>query len=84
MNYITDIFANSLQQSVEFLKENSGILVLINSDQKNCSGEIRQYGIGVSIVKTFGIEKITVIGRNKQNPVAIEGFGIEIVDFKTV
>jgi 3,4-dihydroxy 2-butanone 4-phosphate synthase/GTP cyclohydrolase II len=84
MNYITDIFANSLQQSVEFLKENSGLLVLINSDQKNCSGEIRQYGIGVSIVKTFGIEKITVIGRNKQNPVAIEGFGIEIVDFKTV
>ena len=84
MNYISDIFASSLQQSVEFLRENSGILVLINSDQKNCSGEIRQYGIGVSIVKTFGIEKITVIGRNKQNPVAIEGFGIEIVDFKTV
>ena len=84
MNYISDIFANSLQQSVEFLKENSGILVLISSDQKNCSGEIRQYGIGISIVKTFGIEKITVIGRNKQNPVAIEGFGVEIVDFKTV
>ena len=84
MNYISDIFASSLQQSVEFLRENSGILVLINSDQKNCRGEIRQYGIGVSIVKTFGIEKITVIGRNKQNPVAIEGFGIEIVDFKTV
>ncbi len=84
MSYIADIFANSLQQSVEFLKGNSGILVLIDSDQKNCSGEIRQYGIGISIVKTFGIEKITVIGRNKQNPVAIEGFGVEIVDFKTV
>ena len=84
MDYMEDVFSSNINNAIEFLTKNSGVLVLINSDQKHSSGEIRQYGIGVSIVKNLGIDKVVVIGRNKQNPVAIEGFGVEIVEFRVI
>lgn len=84
MNYVDDIFANeSLQKTINYLEKNNGILVLIEnkSYEKNTQSiNIRQHGIGASIVKNLGIDKISIISRQNPNPVAIEGFGIEIMD----
>jgi 3,4-dihydroxy 2-butanone 4-phosphate synthase/GTP cyclohydrolase II len=84
MDYMEDIFSSNISKAIEFLSQNSGVLVLINSDQKHSSGQIRQYGIGISIVKNLGIDKITIISKHNHNPIAIEGFGVEIVDFRSI
>ena len=86
MNYLTDVFySDGLVKSLDFLKQNNGVLVLINNSQLQNkviqNGVIRQHGIGVGIVKNFGIKQIKIVTKNKQNPVAIEGFGIEVVGF---
>ncbi len=84
MDYISDIFSKAFSKTIDFLREHSGVLVLIGSGSKESnSTEIRQYGIGIGIVKNLEIEKIIVIG-NKHNPVAIQGFGVEIIGFKKV
>jgi GTP cyclohydrolase II len=71
---------------VEFLKQSSGVLVLINNAhlavQQN--GIIREHGIGISIVKNLGIDKITIISKHNPNPIAIEGFGIEVVGIRSI
>ena len=87
INYITDMFAsNDITQIVDFLKQNNGVLVLINSNHTNTiqSNIIREHGIGISIIKNLGIKKITIISKRKINPIAIEGFGIEICGIHSV
>jgi len=89
MNYIADVInSNSILQAVEFLRQNTGILVLINNAhltlQTVQNGVIREHGIGISIVKNLGIDKIIIISKHNPNPVAIEGFGVEVVGVRSV
>ncbi|MDA0617127.1 MAG: 3,4-dihydroxy-2-butanone-4-phosphate synthase [Proteobacteria bacterium] len=87
IDYIADIFfENGFLQSVELLKKEGGILVLINNKHATTvqNGIIREYGIGISIIKNLGVKKITIFSKHNPNPVAIEGFGVEIVGFKSV
>ena len=87
MNYITDVLhSNGILQAVDFLKQNNGVLVLINNAHLavHQNGVIREHGIGISIVKNLGIDKITIISKHNPNPVAIEGFGVEVVGVRGV
>lgn len=85
INYIADLFDNSnLLQAINFLEAEGGVLVLINNTQNKAvqNGVIRQHGIGISIAKNLGIKQVVIISKTKQNPIAIEGFGVEVSGFK--
>ncbi|MGP1484818.1 MAG: bifunctional 3,4-dihydroxy-2-butanone 4-phosphate synthase/GTP cyclohydrolase II [Campylobacter sp.] len=71
-----------LMSAIKFLSENSGILVVI-TDDKNCNGSIKEYGIGAQILKSFGIKEIELLTNSKnQDFVALGGFGLDIVAYK--
>lgn len=88
MDYINDIHSSdNIRKTMEYLEQHTGVLVLIENKAHNKgkeSGVIRQHGIGVSIIKNLGINKITILSKTKQNPVAISGFGVEISGFKNI
>lgn len=87
MEYIADVFSdNGFLQLVEHLKKGGGILVLINNKHSSTvqNGVIREYGIGVSIIKNLRVEKIVILSKHNPNPVAIEGFGVEIAGVQNI
>lgn len=67
----------ALIQSIELLKESGGILVFINSALESMK-DIKAYGIGVQIIKYFGIKYIELLSNNHmKNFKALQGFDLE-------
>jgi len=69
----------NLVDSIEYLKENNGILVFINKAQHQDNATVKEFGIGAQIIKHFGIEKMNLISSMKQTDfVGLSGFGLEV------
>lgn len=71
---------NSLNNSIEYLKKNGGVLVFL--DTKVISHEqAREFGVGAQILKDLGIKNINLLTSNKDTEfVGLSGFGLNVVD----
>ena len=71
---------NSLLSSIEFLKEKSGVLILLDNKLED-SDSIKDFGIGAQILKKLGIENIKLITAHSHKEfVGISGFGLNVVE----
>jgi 3,4-dihydroxy 2-butanone 4-phosphate synthase/GTP cyclohydrolase II len=67
-------------KSVEYLKQNGGIFVFLNSLDKN-SDNIKEFGIGAQILKHLGVDEIRLITGKRSKElefVGIHGFGLHV------
>jgi 3,4-dihydroxy 2-butanone 4-phosphate synthase/GTP cyclohydrolase II len=70
---------NNLISSIEYLKQNSGVLVFINKTHHQDNAAMKEFGIGAQILKSFGISKMNLITSMKQAEfVGLGGFGLEV------
>ena len=70
---------NNLVDSIEYLKQNSGILVFINKTHHQDNATMKEFGIGAQILKSFGVSKMNLITSMKQTDfVGLSGFGLEV------
>ena len=70
---------NNLVGSIEYLKNNSGLLVFINKTQHQDNAAPKEFGIGAQIIKSFGISKMNLITSMKEGDfVGLSGFGLEV------
>jgi len=70
---------NNLIDSIEYLKQNGGILVFINKTIHQDDATMKEFGIGAQIVKSFGVSKMNLLSSVKQIDFsALSGFGLEI------
>ena len=70
---------NNLINSIEYLKQNSGLLVFINKTNHQDNSAPKEFGIGAQIIKSFGITKMNLLTSMKQTDfVGLGGFGLEV------
>jgi len=70
----------ALVESIEYLRQNGGVLVFINSEEHHQTN-MKEYGVGAQILKSLGVEKIRLISSSKGTEfVSLGGFGLEIVE----
>jgi len=70
---------NHLVNSIEYLKQNSGLLVFINKMNHQDNAAPKEFGIGAQIIKSFGISKMNLITNMKEKDFnGISGFGLEV------
>lgn len=69
-----------LIESIEYLKQNSGVLVFINNPDAD-SGNMKEYGIGAQILKALGIQHMRLITEaGHPEFVGLAGFGLDMVE----
>ena len=71
---------NALNNSIEYLKNNGGVLVFL--DTKTISAEqAKEFGVGAQILKDLGIRNINLITTSKETEfVGLAGFGLDVVE----
>ena len=85
-NVITDIELllnqkkyNNLVASIEYLKQNSGVLVFINKTHHQDNAVMKEIGTGAQILTSLGVVKMNLITSMKQSDfVGLAGFGLEV------
>jgi 3,4-dihydroxy 2-butanone 4-phosphate synthase / GTP cyclohydrolase II len=85
-NVVTDIELllnqkkyNNLVASIEYLKQNSGVLVFINKTHHQDNAVMKEIGTGAQILTSLGVVKMNLITSMKQNDfVGLGGFGLEV------
>ncbi|MEJ2468889.1 MAG: bifunctional 3,4-dihydroxy-2-butanone 4-phosphate synthase/GTP cyclohydrolase II [Campylobacterales bacterium] len=69
-----------LIDSIEYLKQNSGVLVFINNPDA-ATGNMKEYGIGAQILKTLGVKHMRLItDANTPEFVGLGGFGLDVAE----
>ncbi|MFA7355406.1 MAG: 3,4-dihydroxy-2-butanone-4-phosphate synthase, partial [Sulfurimonadaceae bacterium] len=70
---------NNLITSIEYLKQNSGVLIFINKPTHHDNATMKEFGIGAQILKSLGISKMNLLTSIKATEfVGLGGFGLEI------
>jgi len=71
---------NALNNSIEYLKNNGGILIFL--DTKVISHEqAKEFGVGAQILKDLGIKNINLLTTNKDTEfIGLAGFGLDVVE----
>ena len=70
---------NNLISSIEYLKQNSGLLVFINKTNHQDNSAPKEFGIGAQIIKSFGVSKMNLLSSTQQTDlVGLGGFGLEV------
>lgn len=70
---------NNLIRSIEYLKQNSGVLVFINKTNHQDNAHMKEIGTGAQILKHLGISKMNLISSAaKTDIVGLSGFGLEV------
>jgi 3,4-dihydroxy 2-butanone 4-phosphate synthase/GTP cyclohydrolase II len=70
---------NNLVSSIEYLKQNSGLLVFINKTNHQDNSAPKEFGIGAQIIKSFGVKKMNLLTSiNQTDLVGLGGFGLEV------
>ncbi len=73
-----------LIDSIEYLKQNSGVLVFINKPD-HVTATMKEYGIGAQIIKSMGIEKMNLISSNSNTDyIGLSGFNLEVKEVITL
>jgi 3,4-dihydroxy 2-butanone 4-phosphate synthase/GTP cyclohydrolase II len=70
---------NNLIKSIEYLKQNSGLLVFINKTNHQDNSAPKEFGIGAQIIKSFDISRMNLITSMQVTDfVGLSGFGLEV------
>jgi len=76
---------NNLISSIEYLKQNSGVLVFINKTAHQDNAAMKEIGTGAQILKSLGISKMNLLTSMKQTEfVGLGGFGLEVGETITI
>ena len=71
---------NSLNNSIKFLQENSGLLIFLGNHSTEDNDKIKGFGIGAQIINYFNIKNINLLTSSKKHSfVGIDGFGLNII-----
>jgi 3,4-dihydroxy 2-butanone 4-phosphate synthase/GTP cyclohydrolase II len=71
---------HELINSIEYLKQNGGVLLFINKPKHNLDSTMKEFGIGAQILKELGISKMTLLtSASAMDFVGLSGFGLEIL-----
>lgn len=69
----------NLIKSIEYLKQNSGVLVFINKTNHQDNAHMKEIGTGAQILKNLGVSKMNLLTPSTQTDiVGISGFGLEV------
>lgn len=69
----------NLVNSIEYLKQNSGILVFINKPNHHDNAAIKEFGIGAQILKNLGVSKMNLLtSLSCTDFVGLSGYGLEV------
>ena len=70
---------NNLVNSIEYLKENGGVLVFINKTTHQDNAHMKEIGTGAQILTSLGVSKMNILTSMKQTDfVGLGGFGLEV------
>jgi 3,4-dihydroxy 2-butanone 4-phosphate synthase/GTP cyclohydrolase II len=70
---------DNLVNSIEYLKQNSGVLVFINKTAHQDNSAMKEIGTGAQILKSLGVSKMNLLTSLKQTEfVGLGGFGLEV------
>jgi 3,4-dihydroxy 2-butanone 4-phosphate synthase/GTP cyclohydrolase II len=70
---------NHMIKSIEYLKQNGGVLLFINRPQQTDISHMKEYGIGAQILKALGIKKIRLLTSSAAKSFSgLGGFGLEV------
>ncbi len=71
---------SGLIDSIDYLKQNSGVLLFINNSAQKEKINNKEYGIGAQILKTLGVEKMRLLTKDGNTPdlSGLSGFGLEV------
>jgi len=70
---------NNLIRSIEYLKQNSGVLVFINKTNHQDNAHMKEIGTGAQILKSLGVSKMNLLSSTaKTDIVGLTGFGLEV------
>ena len=71
---------DQLIDSINYLKQNSGVLVFINQPNHHNTA-MKEYGIGAQILKSLGIEHMRLLSKVKKTDfIGLSGFGLEVAE----
>ncbi|HIC45098.1 MAG TPA: bifunctional 3,4-dihydroxy-2-butanone 4-phosphate synthase/GTP cyclohydrolase II [Sulfurimonas sp.] len=71
---------SQLIDSVNYLKQNSGVLVFINQPLHH-STAMKEYGIGAQILKSLGVKHMRLLSAAKKTDfIGLSGFGLEVAE----
>lgn len=69
----------NLVASIEYLKQNSGVLVFINKTHHQDNAAMKEIGTGAQILTSLGVSKMNLITDLKESDfVGLSGFGLEV------
>lgn len=69
-----------LIDSIEYLKQNSGVLVFIDQPTHHAVA-MKEYGIGAQILKSLGVKHMRLLtSAHKTDFVGLSGFGLEVAE----
>ena len=70
---------SNLINSIDYLKQNSGVLVFINKTNHQDNAHMKEIGTGAQILKSLGVSKMNLLTSMKQPDfVGLGGFGLEV------
>jgi 3,4-dihydroxy 2-butanone 4-phosphate synthase/GTP cyclohydrolase II len=70
---------NNLINSIEYMKQQGGILVFINKTNHQDNAAMKEIGTGAQILTSLGVSKMNIITSLKQTDfVGLGGFGLEV------
>ncbi len=76
---------NNLIHSIEYLKQNSGVLLFINKANHQDNAAMKEFGIGAQILKSLGVSKMNLLVSTKPTDfVGLSGFGLEVKEFISI
>jgi len=71
---------NRLIDSIEYLKQNSGVLLFINNPDRH-HANVKEFGVGAQILKTLGVKHMRLItDESAPSFVGLGGFGLEVTE----
>ena len=71
---------NSALQTIQ--SEGKGLLVLLENEKRN--NDDRDYGIGAQIIRALNVSKMKLISSSQIKRSALEGYGLEILEYITL
>lgn len=75
----------NLIDSIEYLKNNSGLLLFINKTHHQDNAAMKEFGIGAQIIKSFGVSKMNLLTSMKKTDfIGLSGFGLEVNDIVSI
>ncbi len=69
-----------LVDSIDYLKQNGGVLVFINNPDEHHS-TMKEFGVGAQILKLYGIEHMRLLSSSTlPDFVGLSGFGLDVIE----